>query len=165
MPTPQQHLAMASHLMPSPQEVDIGLVCLLLLPRSFVIAAASKQIRHEFGLSRKPCWGAEVWCIARRLGLKAGKHSATWAHLGILPLPAIAQYTDRRYVILGQVDGECVLVQDSRASSPLVPLVRSRHNCEAAWNETLRLLTMRSRLRSTVRKFDVTWFLPASIAT
>jgi subfamily B ATP-binding cassette protein HlyB/CyaB len=93
--------------MPSSQEVDIGLVCLLLLPRSFVIAAAGKQIRHEFGLSSKPCGGgAEVWCIARRLGLKAGKRSATWAHLGILPLPAIAQYTDGRYVILGQVDEE-----------------------------------------------------------
>jgi ATP-binding cassette, subfamily B, bacterial HlyB/CyaB len=117
MSTPQQHPAMASHPMPSPQEVDIGLICLLLLPRSFVIAAAGKQLRHEFGLSRKPCGGAEVGCIARRLGLKAGKRSATWALLGILPLTAIAQYMDGRYVILGQVDGECVLVQDPRASS------------------------------------------------
>src|SRR5262249_29960553 len=128
MLTPQQHPAMASHPMPSPQEVDIGLICLLLLTRSFVIAAAGKQLRHEFGLSRKPSGGAEVGCIARRLGLKAGKRSATWALLGILPLTAIVQYTDGRYVILGQVDGECVLVQDPRAPSPLV---RSRHDCEA----------------------------------
>src|SRR5262245_1689086 len=162
MPTPQQHPAMASHLMPLPQKVNIGLVCLLLLPRSFVIAAAGKQIRHEFGLSGKPCGGAEVWCIARRLGLKARKRSATWAHPGILPLPAIAQYTDGRYAILGQVDGERVLVQDPRVPSPLV---QSCHAFEAVRNETLRLLTARSRLRSTVRKFDVTCFRPASIAT
>src|SRR5262249_9955304 len=118
MPTPQQHPAMASHLMPLPQEVNIGLVCQLLLPRSFVIVPASEQIRHEFGLSGKPCGGAAVWCIARRLGLKAIKRSATWAHLGILPLRAIAQYTDGRYVILGQVDGERVLVQNPRMPSP-----------------------------------------------
>ena len=158
MPTPQQHPAMASHLMPLPQEVNIGLVCRLFLPRFFVIVPASEQIRHEFGLSGKPYGGAEVWCIAKRLGLKASKRSATWAHLGILPLPAIVQYTDGRYVILGQVDGERVLVQNPRASSPLV---RSRYDCEADWNETLRLLTPQSRLRSTVRKFDVICFRPA----
>jgi ABC-type bacteriocin/lantibiotic exporter with double-glycine peptidase domain len=118
MPTPQQHPAMASHPMPSPQEVDIGLVCLLLLPRSFVIAAAGKQLRHEFGLSRKPCGEAEVGCIARRLGLKAGKRSATRAHLTTLPLPALAQYTDGCYVILGQVHGERVL-EGSAGAWPL----------------------------------------------
>ena len=43
----------------------------------------------------------------------------------------------------------------------LLILARSRHDLEAAWNGTLMLLTTRSRLRSTARKFDVTWFLPA----
>ena len=43
----------------------------------------------------------------------------------------------------------------------LLILARSRHDFEAAWNGTLMLLTTRSRLRSTARKFDVTWFLPA----
>src|SRR5262249_40040515 len=69
-----------------------------------------------------------------------------------------AQYTDGRYVILGRVDGERVLIQDPHEPRPLV---RSRHDFEAAWNGTLLLLTTRSRLRSTARKFDVTWFLPA----
>ena len=43
----------------------------------------------------------------------------------------------------------------------LLILARSRHDFEAAWNGTLMLLTTRSRLRSTTRKFGVTWFLPA----
>jgi hypothetical protein len=43
----------------------------------------------------------------------------------------------------------------------LLILARSRHNFEAAWNGTLMLLTTRSPLRSTARKFNVTWFLPA----
>jgi ATP-binding cassette, subfamily B, bacterial HlyB/CyaB len=90
--------------------------------------------------------------------LKASKRSATWAHLTTLPLPAMAQYTDGRYVIVGQVDGERVLIQDPHEPRPLV---RSRRDFEAAWDGTLILLTTRSRLRSTVRKFDVTWFLPA----
>src|SRR4030095_15446279 len=81
-----------------------------------------------------------------------------WTRLSTLPLPAIAQYTDRRYVILGQVDGERVLVQDPREPSPRL---LSRQDFEAAWNGTLMLLTTRAHLRSTARQFDVTWFLPA----
>ena len=54
MPAPQQYPAMASHLTPSSQEIDSGLVYLLLLPRYFEIAANGEQLRYEFNLSRKP---------------------------------------------------------------------------------------------------------------
>src|SRR5712664_3208984 len=158
MPAPQQELAMASHSMPAPQKVDTGLVCLLILARYFGIAADGEQLGHEFGLLDQPCGDTEVLCIARCLGLKASKRSATWARLGTLPLPAMAQYTDGRYVILGQVNGERVLVKDPRATRPLA---LARHDFEAAWNGTLMLLTTRSRWRSTAPKFDITWFLPA----
>src|SRR5215510_8940617 len=158
MPAPQQDPATAAHPTPSPQEVDTGLVCLLILVQYFGIAADGAQLRHEFGASGQTFGDTEVLRAAKRLGLKAGKRSTTWARLGTLPLPAIAQYTDRRYVILGQVDGERVLVQDPRQPSPLL---LSRQDFEAAWSGTLMLLTTRSRLRSTARKFDVTWFLPA----
>src|SRR5262245_43428932 len=158
MPAPQHDPAMASHPTLSPQEIDTWLVCLLILARYFGIATDGEQLRHEFGLPGKPCGDTEIVHIARRLGLKASKRSATSAHLTTLPLPAMAQYTDGRYVILGQVDGERILIQDPHEPRPLV---QSRHDFEAAWNGTLMLLTTRSRLRSTARKFDVTWFLPA----
>ena len=158
MSAPQQAPATAAHLTPSPQEADTGLVCLLILARYFGIAADGEQLRHEVGLSGKPWGDTEVRRIARRLGLKASKRSATWARLGTLPLPAIAPYSDGSYVILGQVDGERVLVQDPREPRPLL---LSRQDFEAAWNGTLMLLITRSRRRSTARKFDVTWFLPA----
>jgi len=149
---------MASPPTSSPQEVDTGLVCLLILARYFGIAVDGEQRKHEFGLSGKPCGDTEMLRIARRLGLKADKRLVTWARLGTLPLPAIARYTDGRYVILGQVDGERVLVQDPRETRPLALTCR---DFEAAWNGTLILLTRRSRWRSTAQKFDVTWFLPA----
>jgi subfamily B ATP-binding cassette protein HlyB/CyaB len=149
---------MTSSPPPSPQEIDTGLVCLLIFTRYFGIAADAEQLTHEFGTSGKTFGDTEVLRAAKRLGLKAGKRSATWARLATLPLPAMAQYTDGRYVIIGQVDGERVLVQDPRQSRPLV---LSRHDFEVAWNGTLILLTTRSHLRSTARKFDVTWFLPA----
>src|SRR5262244_1294749 len=138
MPAPQQAPAMAPHPTPSPQEVDTGLVCLLILARYFGIAADGEQLRHELGLSGKPYGDTEVLRMARRLGLKASKRSATWARLGTLPLPAIAQYTDGRYVILGQVDGERILIQDPHEPRPLV---QSRRDFEAAWDGTLILLT------------------------
>ena len=149
---------MTSSPTPSPQEIDTGLICLLIFTRYFGIAADAEQLTHEFGTSGKTFGDTEVLRAAKRLGLKAGKRSATWARLATLPLPAMAQYTDGRYVIIGQVDGERVLVQDPRQSRPLV---LSRHDFEMAWNGTLILFTTRSHLRSTTRKFDVTWFLPA----
>jgi subfamily B ATP-binding cassette protein HlyB/CyaB len=100
---------MVSHPTPSPQEADTALVCLLILARYFGIAADGEQLRYEFGLSDKLCGDTEVLRIAKCLGLKAGKRSATRAHLTTLPLPALAQYTDGCYVILGQVHGERVL--------------------------------------------------------
>jgi len=158
MPAPQQDPVTAAHPTPSPQEVDTGLVCLLILARYFGMAADGEQLRHECGASGQTFGDTEMLRAAKRLGLKAGKRSTTWARLDTLPLPAIAPYTDGRYVILGQVDGERVLVQDPREPSPLL---LSRRDFEAAWNGTLMLLTTQSRRRLTVRKFDVTWFLPA----
>ena len=158
MSIPQQGPAMASHSPPSSQEIDTGLVCLLILARYFGIAADGGQLRHEFGTSGKSFEDTEVLRGAKRLGLKAGKRATDWTRLATLPLPAIAQYTDGRYVVLGQVGGERVLVQDPHETHPLV---LSRHDFEAAWNGILILLTTRSRLRSTAKKFDVTWFLPA----
>lgn len=105
---------MASSPPQPPQEIDTGLVCLLILSRYFGIAADAAQLTHAFGTSGKTFGDTEVLQAARRLGLKAGKRSATWTRLGTLPLPAMAQYTDGHYVILGQVDGERVLVQDPR---------------------------------------------------
>jgi subfamily B ATP-binding cassette protein HlyB/CyaB len=158
MPAPQPDPAMTSHPIPSPQEVNTGLVCLFILTRDFGITADGAQLRHGFGLSAKPGGDTGVLRIATHLGLRAGKRSATWARLMALPLPAIAQYTARRYMVLGQVDGERVLVQELRKAHPLT---LARRDFAAVWNRTLILLTTRARLGSIIREFDVTWFLQA----
>lgn len=67
MPAPYQNPAMASYPTPSPQDVDTGLVCLLILAWYFGLVADGEQLRHEFGLSGKPCGDTEVLRIARRL--------------------------------------------------------------------------------------------------
>jgi subfamily B ATP-binding cassette protein HlyB/CyaB len=149
-------------MMPHPQqlsqEIDTGLVCLLILARYFGLAADAEQLTHAFGASGRTFGDTEVLRAARRLGLKAGRRTTTWARLATLPLPAMAQYTDGRYVIVGQADGERILVQDPRESRPLV---LSRQAFTAAWNGTLILCTSRARRQAAGRKFDVTWFLPA----
>ena len=53
MPAPYQNPAMASYPTPSPQDVDTGLVCLLILAWYFGLVADGEQLRHEFGLSGK----------------------------------------------------------------------------------------------------------------
>ena len=67
----------------------------------------------------RPFGDTEILRAARRLGLKAGKRTATWTRLATLPLPAIAQYSDGHYVIIGQVNEERILVQDPREPRPL----------------------------------------------
>src|SRR5262245_57479583 len=104
----------------APREVDSGLACLLILARYFGIVVDAEQFRHEFGASGQTGGDTEVLRAARRLGLKAGKRSATWTRLATLPLPAIAPYTDGRYVILGWVDEAKVLIQDPREPRPRV---------------------------------------------
>ena len=83
MPAPQHDPAMALHPAPS-QEVDTGLLCLLILARYFGIAADGEQLRHEFGLAGKPCGDTEVLRAARHLGLKA-----VWAPRRCLPSRSI----------------------------------------------------------------------------
>ena len=140
------------------QNIDTGLGCLLMLARYFGVPADPQQLHHEFGVSGKLFGDTEILRAAKRLGLKMGKRTATWARLATLRLPAIAQYKDGQYVVLARVDGDKTLIHDPRASQPQV--LQEQVFAEA-FNGTLILCTTRAHLQSARRMFDFTWFLPA----
>src|SRR5262252_3977306 len=142
----------------SPQKIDTGLACLLMLTRYFGIPADPHQLYHEFGTSSQPFGDMEILRAAKRLGLKMGKRRAIWARVATLRLPAIAQYKDGQYVILARVEGDRTLIHDPRASQPQM---LEEQTFAEEFNGTLLLCTTRAGLQSAWRKFDVTWFLPA----
>ncbi len=148
------------HSVNSTQSVDTGLACLVLLARFFGIAADAGQLRHQFLDSGGKFGETELLIAAKHLDLKAGVHASSWERLPATPLPALAQYKDGRYVVLGRVDSGRVLIQD-----PLEPAPQTlpREVFEESWSGKLVLFTKRAGIRPEDRHFDFTWFVPAIV--
>lgn len=140
--------------------IDTGLRCLLLLARFHDLPADEAQLRHQFTHSTQPLNETAVLRAATHLGLKAGTLAVPWAKLSGVPLPAMAQWTDGRYVVLAKVDGDRALIQDPVAGRPLV---LSREQFESAWSGTVLLFTKRASVRLRDLTFDFTWFIPSLV--
>jgi len=139
---------------------DSGLISLLILARFHDLPADGSQLRHQFAQSGQALSDTELLRAAKHLGLKADLVRTMWSKLQGTPLPAMAKWTDGRYVVLAKVEADKVLVQDPIEARPLV---LSREQFEAMWIGELLLCTKRAHVRLQDLKFDFTWFLPAII--
>jgi subfamily B ATP-binding cassette protein HlyB/CyaB len=137
---------------------DTGLECLTLLLRFHQVAVDPAQIAHQF--AGTAIGVSEMLRCAKQLKLKARAVAQDWPGLLKLSLPAIAECRDGRFVILGKVSEEGVLVQD-----PLVnrPQFLKRAEFEADWTGRLVMMTRRASLTDLARRFDITWFLQAMV--
>jgi subfamily B ATP-binding cassette protein HlyB/CyaB len=139
-----------------PNAVDPGLAALVMLLRLHGLGADEGQIRHRFG--GQAIGVADMLRCARDLGLKARAIGTHWARLARTPLPGIATLRDGRFLILGKVGDDKVLVQ-----SPLSPrpAMMTKADFEAVWDGRLVLMARRAGLADLARRFDITWFLGA----
>jgi subfamily B ATP-binding cassette protein HlyB/CyaB len=163
---------MSIHSLPSKKQVpqhapasadsteDTGLICLLILARYYDLPADGSQLRHQFAQSGQPLSDTELLRAAKHLGLKAGLHRTQWEKLPGTPCPAIAKWTDGRYVVLAKIEGDKALIQEPVEGRPLV---LSREQFQAAWTGQLLLFTKRANVRLQDLKFDFTWFIPAIV--
>jgi subfamily B ATP-binding cassette protein HlyB/CyaB len=142
------------------QNLDTGLVCLLILARYFGVPADADQLEHQFGETGKTLAQPDLLRAAKHLGFKAGVVDSDWSRLSVIQLPAIARQNDGSYVILAKVDRGQVLIQDPHE---VQPVLLARAAFEEAWSGQLILLTKRAGLRSEDLKFDFTWFIPAIV--
>src|SRR5947208_4455195 len=135
---------------------DQGLAALVALLRFHGLGADPEQIRHGFGA--KAIGVSEMLRCAKELGMKARAVTTRWERLVRTPMPAIATLRDGRFLILGKVSDQKVLVQ-----SPLSPrpAIMTRAELEAVWDGRLVLMTRRAGLVDLTRRFDITWFLGA----
>lgn len=141
-----------------PGQRDTGLECLTLLLRFHQVAVDPAQIAHQFPGSTLGV--TEMLRCAKQLKLKARAVAQDWAGLAKLPLPAIVERRDGRFVILGKVSEDGALVQD-----PLLnrPQVLKRADFEADWSGRVVLMARRASLSDLARRFDITWFLQAMV--
>jgi len=135
---------------------DQGLLALVALLRFHGVGADPDQIRHRFATQRLGI--PEMLRCAQELGLKARAVATRWDRLESTPLPAIAALRDGRFLIIGKIGDEKVLVQ---APSSTRPSMMGRSEFEAAWDGQLVLMTRRAGLTDLRRRFDITWFLGA----
>jgi subfamily B ATP-binding cassette protein HlyB/CyaB len=139
-----------------PGAADQGLAALVALLRYHGLGADPEQIRHNFGTAAIGI--SEMLRCARELGLKARAVTTRWERLARTPVPAIAALKDGRFLILGRVAENKVLVQSPAAPRPSL---MSRDEFEAAWDGRLVLMARRAGLADIGRRFDVTWFFGA----
>src|SRR6185312_15418867 len=133
-----------------------GLGALVMLLRCHGIAADTEQIRHRYGAAKVGV--TEMLRCAKELGLKARALATNWERLARLPLPAIAPLHDGRYLLLGKVAEDKILVQ--YPSSPK-PEAMTRAQWEAIWDGRVVLMARRAHLSDFTRRFDITWFVGA----
>lgn len=135
--------------------IDGGAAALVMLLRFHGIAADPAQLRHRFGGSIR---AADMLRAAKDMKLKARLLRSNWDRLSKTALPAIAVCHDRRFLVLGKIVEQTILVQDPLAERPAQ---MSRAEFEALWNGDVILMTRRASLSDLGRRFDVTWFLQA----
>ena len=132
-----------------------GLAALVMLLRFHGVGADPEQIRHRFGAN---IGVAEMLRCAKEFGVKARVYRSNWARLANTAFPNIAIRKDGRFLILGKIGKDQILLQDPLSQRPEV---MSRTDFEAVWDGRLVQMAGRAGLLDLARRFDVTWFLGA----
>jgi subfamily B ATP-binding cassette protein HlyB/CyaB len=135
---------------------DSGLPALVTLLRCHGIAADAGQIRHQLGMARVDVAG--MLRCAKNFGLKARIQKTNWHRLAVTPLPGIAVLRDGRFLILGKIVDDKLLVQWPTIPQPET---MAQAELEALWDGNIVLMARRASLTDLSRRFDISWFLGA----
>ncbi len=136
---------------------DSGAVCLVLLLRFLGMPGELEQVMHQYGVPGGTMDAETVLRAAKRLGLKARLVSSKSSKLAKTPLPAIAEIKGGRFVIVGQCQGDELLIQDPVVGRPQKVSITA---FEEHWTGRLLLVAKRAKLIGKGGEFDVTWFIP-----
>jgi subfamily B ATP-binding cassette protein HlyB/CyaB len=124
---------------------DSGVFALVVLLRFLGCRVHVDHVRERFG--KKPIGTKQMVHCAKDLGLRARVQKTSLDQLGELPLPAIAALHDGRFLILGQVSEDAILVQYATSQPEKITWAQF----EAIWDRRLVVMT-RSQTWSDVAK-------------
>lgn len=119
------------------------------------------SVLHEFAEPGKAPGHEDILRAARDLQLNGRLVRRESAQaLQTLPLPAIAQLHDGRFVLVAKIDAGQVLLQDPHEKQPQsLPLAQWHAMSTGAY----LLFTSRASLLKDMARFDLSWFIPALI--
>jgi len=137
--------------------IDTGLTCLIVLARLHHLPADPKQLQHEFGASEHTFDTRDLLRGAKWLGLKSRAIRSDWRKLATTNFPCIAKLEQDRYVLIGGLKEDEILVKDPLEDAPQT---MGRAEFESQWSGELILTTRRAGLASTFKQFDFSWFIP-----
>ena len=144
--------------MADPQSPDTGLACLSLLLGLLELPVDAAQLRHQLG-SDAPATLEDLIKLARRAKARAKLASIEAERLEDAPLPAVGEARDGRFFILGAVRDGKVLIQFPGEAAQHISL----DDIGQIWTGRAGLMTSRAGAGQRLRKFDVTWFIPALV--
>lgn len=137
---------------------DEGLACLSLLLGFLEAPVDPEQLRHQLG-GDKAATLDDLTRLARRAGVKAKIATLSLDKLPDAPLPAIAETPEGGFFILGGVRQGRALLQRPGAN----PEDMALEELEGIITGRFVLMTSRASGGVGLRKFDVTWFIPALV--
>jgi subfamily B ATP-binding cassette protein HlyB/CyaB len=143
---------------PDPKAVDSGLAGLVLMAHYHGLAVDSDALRHQLAEGGEALSVDQLLRAAKTLDLKARVIVSDGSRLPTVHMPCMAELTDGRFLILGAVEAESILVQDPKAAQPAT---LTRAEFEARWTGRLILMTRRAGVAGLAGRFDLSWFVPA----
>ena len=143
-----------------PPQADSGLSALALVASFHQVQCEPNQIRHELGLGTKAATTVDIVRGARSIELKARLlEKQKPERLERVPLPAIIQYDDGSFRLLGRrlEDGTYRIIDPAARTADHIP----RETVLERWNGTVILIARRASLAKIAQDFGLTWFLPS----
>ena len=118
------------------------------------IVAPPGRIQHDSGKSDS-LGEDDLLRAVKKFPIKAKAISSSIGRLPKTPLPALARLRSGKFVVIGKTTDHGVLIQGMDDPSPR--LVRFG-DFEREWSGRIILLSKRSALSDTARRFDLSWF-------
>lgn len=143
-----------------PEQIDTGLMSLVLLAQFHGVPADGAQLKHQFGRGSEPFTETEILLAAKTLELKARVVKQPVTRMGTAALPAIVHSKTGEFFILARVDGQNILIHDLTKGRPETI---SLDDFSERYNGRLITLASRASASKALIKFDFTWFIPAVI--
>ncbi len=154
------------------EDIDSGLFSLVMLAKFLGVAVDAGDLKHQLGKGSDKLDTQDILVAAKKLDLKAKLITTELDQLVSTPLPAIAVGVDGEYFILAKIEAPKEAPEQGLPQAPPKVLVQSPSGApevitlgelQLRWSGELILLTSRESIAGSLRKFDVTWFIPAII--
>lgn len=145
--------------MKQPPALDSGLACLVMLARFLERPVDATQLQHHFDRKSRQFDETDLLRAAKHLDLKARAVNADMKRLQKTPLPAMFCDSEGKWHILARLSDEKALIQTPGKPPRTIPTA----DLEKHWNGRLILMTSRKSIIGGMRRFDISWFIPAIV--